>query len=112
MAFKEANAQLTSLCLLAHFDPEKKLILSCDASPYGIGAVLSHQFEGGMEKPIAYASRSLAPAEKKYSHIEKEGLAVIYGVKKFHQYLWGRPFTVYSITNLCNIYFQSPVRFQ
>ena len=95
-AFKEAKAQLTSPCLLAHFDPGEKLILSCDASPYGIGAVLSHQFEDGVEKPIAYASRSLAPAEKKYSHIEKEGLAVIYGVKRFHQYLWGRPFTVYS----------------
>ena len=95
-AFKEAKAQLTSPCLLAHFDPGEKLILSCDASPYGIGAVLSHQFEDGVEKPIAYASRSLAPAEKKYAHIEKEGLAVIYGVKRFHQYLWGRPFTVYS----------------
>ena len=50
-----------------------------------------------MEKPIAFASHSLAPAERKYSHIEKEGLAVIYGVKRFHQYLWGRPFTVYSV---------------
>ena len=61
MAFKEAKAQLTSPCLLAHFDPEKKPILSCDASPYGIGAVLSHQFEDGVEKPIAYASNYYMP---------------------------------------------------
>eukprot|EP00731_Ephydatia_muelleri_P020722 Em0013g449a len=87
-AFNKAKAQLTSPCLLAHSDPAKRLILSCDASPFGIGAVMSHQFEDGVEKPIAFASHSLAPAERKYSHIEKEGLAVIYGVKRFHQYLW------------------------
>jgi len=42
-AFAEAKKQLTSQKLLVNFDPNKELILSCDASPYGIGAVLSHQ---------------------------------------------------------------------
>eukprot|EP00731_Ephydatia_muelleri_P003385 Em0001g3385a len=49
-----------------------------------------------VRQTIAYASQSLAPAEKNYSQIEKEGLAVVWGVKKFHQFLFGRQFVVYS----------------
>ena len=47
-------------------------------------------------KPIAYASRSLNPAEKRYSQLDKEGLAIVFGVKKFHHYLFGRTFTICS----------------
>ena len=57
--------------------------------------MLSHLQEDGSDRPIAYASRSLAPAEN-YSQIEKEGLAVKWGVKKFHQFLFGSQFFVYS----------------
>lgn len=95
-AFTEAKKQLTSTSLLVHYDPELEVVLSCDASPSGIGAVLSHIFPDSAEKPIAFTSRSLATAEKKYSQLDKESLAIVYGVKKFHQYLFGWKFVIRS----------------
>ena len=82
--FDEAKCLLQSSVVLAHYDPSKKLVLSCDASPYGVRAVLSQYQDDETEKPVAFASRSLSKAEKNYSHLEKEGLAVISGIKHFH----------------------------
>ena len=67
-------------------------MVACDASPQGLGAVLSHIMPDGQERLIAYASRTLTAAEKGYSQIEKETLAVVYAVTKFHNYLYGQPF--------------------
>ena len=87
---------LTFDCLLVHFDPDWELLLACDTSPYGVGAVLSHRGPDRKEQPVAFASRSLNPAEKNYYQLEKEGLAIVFAVKKFHQFLFGRPLTITS----------------
>ena len=80
--------------VLIHYDPDLPLVLATDSSSYGLGALLSHRTPEGVERPIAYASRSLSETEKKYSQIEKEALSLVWGVKKFQTYLEGRHFTL------------------
>jgi hypothetical protein len=91
-AFNTLKDHLSSDDILIHYDPELPVGISCDASPFGIGAVLFHRLKNGRERPICFASKSLTPAEKGYSQIQREGLGIIYGVKKFHYYLYGRKF--------------------
>ena len=62
-AFETAKKSLEQNSLLVHYDPSKDLLVSCDASPYGVGAVLSHQMEDDTERPIVFISRTLSPAD-------------------------------------------------
>ena len=93
-AFEEAKKLLTTSSVLVHYDTSLPMRMAADASAYGIGAVISHVLPNGDEKPIAFTSRTLSSSEKNYSQIEKEALALVYGVYKFHQYLYGRRFTL------------------
>ena len=58
--------------------------------------MLSHRLQDGNDKPIAFASRSLSDCEKKYAQLEKEALALIFGIAKFHKYLHGREFLLHT----------------
>ena len=93
-AFEKAKTEIVSSSVLAHYDPILPLTLAADASAYGIGAVISHVMPNGEERPIAFSSRTLQASEQNYAQLEKEALALIFGIKKFHQYLYGRKFTL------------------
>ena len=95
-AFQLAKQSLASSRVLVHYDPTLPLKLAGDASEYGVGAVLSHVCPDESERPVAFASRTLSSSERNYAQLEKEALSLIIGVRKFHQYLYGRPFTPYT----------------
>lgn len=86
--FQKIKNALISADVLIQFDPDKEIILTCDSSSYGVSAVLSHRLDNGLERPIGFASRVLNNSEKGYSQIDKEALAIVFGIKYFHQYLY------------------------
>ena len=85
-AFEKVICTATTL---AYYDTKKPVALHVDASSKGLGAALFQD-----NKPIAFASKALTPAETRYANIERELLAVVYGCEKFHSYLYGRSFVV------------------
>ena len=95
-AFQASKDLLKTPKVLTHYDSKQDLILTCDASQYGIGAVLSHRFEKNQERPVAFASRTLSATEQQYSQLHKEALAIIFGIRKFHQYVAGRQFEIHT----------------
>lgn len=89
---KALKASISAEMTLVHYDPSIPVILTTDASEKGVGAILLHKFPNGNERPIAAASRTLTPAQRRYSPIDREAMAIMFGVGKFHQYLYGRKF--------------------
>ena len=72
-------------------DHDRQYILRTDASDQGVGAILLQEFPEG-EFPIAYASKKILTRERNYSVIERKCLAIVFGVKKFQKYLYGKEF--------------------
>ena len=82
---------ITDESMLAYFNPRKPITLQVDASKHGLGATLMQD-----QKPVAYASKSLNSTEQNYAQIEKELYAILFGCKRFHQYIYGQKITVES----------------
>ena len=88
-SFERIKALVKDDMLLAYYDRNKPATLQCDYSENGIGVALVQ--EG---RPVQFASKALVKGEEDYAPIEGEMLGVVYGIKKFHNYLYGRKFTV------------------
>ena len=94
-AFDELRHALTSDDVMAHFVTGAPTELRVDASPVGLGAVLT-QTVHGITRPVAYASRTLSDVERRYSQTEREALAVVWGCERFHLYLCGAEFVLHT----------------
>ena len=90
-AFSKMKQLLTEAPTLAYFNPAKQLVIQCDASNLGLGAALLQD-----DRPIAYASRALTDAETRYAVIEKDMLAIVFAMEKWHQFTYGRSVVVNS----------------
>ena len=97
-AFQQLKSCLTNSSVLCYPTFNQSFILEIDASQQGLGTVLSQEQSDGKLHPVAYASRALSPAEKRYAITELETFAVVWAVKHFHLhfYLYGHDILVYT----------------
>ena len=94
-SFDELKKTLANAETLGYFDKDAKSRIIADASPVGLDAVLIQE-QHGQPRVISYASRSLTNVEKRYSQTEKEALALVWACERFHVYLYGMEFEVYT----------------
>ena len=104
MAFETVQNLVTEAPTLAFYNPQEELTIQCDASQTGTGAVL---MQNG--RPIAYASRALTETKTRYAQTEKEMLAIVFSLEKFHQFLFGRSVQVESDHQLLEAILQKPL---
>lgn len=93
-SFEEMKTALTSAPFLITPDFTKRFYIQCDASKTGVGSVLFQIHDDGNERPIAFMSKKLNPAQRNYSITELECYAAVLSIKKFRAYVEGHPFTV------------------
>uniref|UniRef100_A0A3P9H5V6 Gypsy retrotransposon integrase-like protein 1 n=1 Tax=Oryzias latipes TaxID=8090 RepID=A0A3P9H5V6_ORYLA len=93
-SFDAVKTRIINSPALAVFEPSLPTIVATDASDYGLGAILTQLHPDKTERTVAFASRSLTPAERKYSIVEKEALACVWAVEKWRTFLWGTRFTL------------------
>jgi len=92
-SFEDLKQALCNAPVLRHFDNGLPVEIHTDASNFGLGCILM-QRENNNLKPVAYASRRLSDAETRYNTTEKECLAIVYALKYFRHYIWGRRFKI------------------
>jgi len=94
-AFDNCKKLLASSGVLVHYNPDLPIVVICDASPDGLGAILCHEIVVNnyvTERPVYFASCALTSTQQNYSQIDREALAIMFAIKKFYKYIWGRKF--------------------
>ena len=108
-AFDTLKEKLQSAPALAYFDMLKSTEILVDASPVGLGAILTQKDGNGDSHVIAYGSRSLTKTEQNYSQTEREALAIVWGCEHYHLYCYGKPLTVYTDHKPLTSIFSNPL---
>ena len=90
-ALNRLKAAISNTSLLKFFNPQEEVEIQADSSKDGLGAVL---MQG--KRPVAFVSRAVSTAEQNYAKIEKELLAIVFALKKCHQYVYGVTIKVQS----------------
>ena len=89
VAFSRTKEEISKNVTLPYFNPKSETTLQTNASKKGLGVVILQN-----SKPVMFASRALTGAEKNYQNLERECLATIWGMEKFHYFLYGKKFTL------------------
>ena len=89
VAFSKTKEEISKNVTLPYFNPKSDTTLQTNASKKGLGAVILQN-----SKPVMFASKALTGAEKNYQNLERECLAMIRGMDKFHYFLYGKQFTL------------------
>ena len=92
-SFQTVRQCLSNEPVLRIFNPEQMLFVQTDASETGIGGCLLQKFQDKLH-PVRYLSRKLNSAERRYSTIEKECLAIVWAIQKLKAYLYGNQFVM------------------
>ena len=89
-SWKLSKELLSSAEVLRAYNLTRSLTLAGDAVPFGVVAVLSHRFPDVSECPVPYTSKLLSSAERTYPQLNKEALAIVLVIERFHEFLYGR----------------------
>ena len=92
--FQKLKTAISAKSCVKYFDPTKPTTLEVDSSTKGLGAAILQDGQ-----PVAFASKALNSAQSNYPNIDREMLAVVFGINRFHTYLYGRPFLHYATRN-------------
>ena len=103
--YDDLKRYIGSESCLSYYHPQKETVLEGDASRKGLGACL---LQGN--KPVAFASKTLTPTQSAFSNIERETLAIVNGVTKFHTYLFGKPFVIITDHNTLLMIHNKPLK--